>query len=174
MIPWWRHSMCLNLSLNLPFALELSWTRFSCSKKEQHWKDSFSISHRNHFNPLFSCYIRKRGKKERKKRRMAKFWYIPTIIYIVSIVLGIGIAFLFRWIQTRERRLSQRTTVLTGSDPPPVPRAPTDQLEMTPLRPSEQPGTSGAVFGAIDETMSPPAPSTSEAELKESLKQAQI
>ena len=95
---------------------------------------------------------------------MAKFWYIPTIIYVVCIVLGIGIALLFRWFQTRKRRPSQRTTVVTGSDSPSAPRSRTDELEMTPLRPSEQPGTSG--------TISPAAPFASKAKSKESLKQA--
>ena len=104
---------------------------------------------------------------------MAKFWYIPTIIYIVFILLGIGAAFLFRWFQNRRRKPGKRVTVVTGTDPStsttahspgtaPRSRAGADEIEMVPLRPSEQgPGTSGGATGttpAASASATPPAP----------------
>lgn len=121
---------------------------------------------------------------------MAKFWYIPTIIYVVSILLGIGAAFLFRYFQNRRRKPTKRETIVTaasessasGRTPAPQSRGrsketrPAEEMEMTPLRPSEHPGTSGGAVGTttppVASGSSTPTSSAKKTKTKESIKQS--
>lgn len=111
---------------------------------------------------------------------MAKFWYIPTAIYVVSILLGIAAAFLFRYIQKRRRKPAKRGTIVTAapessaSSASGLPASRTksgDEMEMTPLR--EQPGPSGGAVGPPVESGSGSTSSgAKKTKTKESVKQS--